>query len=34
MLRVMDEVLTYEVDQILIVEPYDLDALQIEDGKD
>lgn len=34
MLRVIDEVLTYEVDQILIVEPYDLDALQIEDGKD
>lgn len=34
MLRVLDEVLTYEVDQILIVEPSDLDALQIEKGKD
>ena len=34
MLRVLDEVLTYEVDQILIVEPYDLDALQIEEGQD
>lgn len=34
MLRVLDEVLTYEVDQILIVEPTDTDALQIESGKD
>lgn len=34
MLRVLDEVLIYEVDQILIVEPSDLDALQIEKGKD
>lgn len=33
-LRVLDEVLTYEVDQILIVEPYDTEALQIEQGKD
>ena len=33
-LRVLDETLTYEVDQILIVEPYELDALQIEEGKD
>ena len=33
-LRVMDETLTYEVDQILIVEPHELDALQIEEGKD
>lgn len=33
-LRVLDEMLTYEVDQILIVEPYDMDALEIEDGKD
>ena len=32
--RVLDEVLTYEVDQILIVEPYDTDALRIEPGKD
>ena len=34
MLRVLDEVLTYEVDQILIVEPQDTDALQIEPGQD
>ncbi|MGM9584579.1 MAG: class C sortase [Faecousia sp.] len=34
LLRVLDEVLTYEVDQILIVEPYDTDALKIEPGKD
>ena len=34
MLRVLDEVLTYEVDQILIVEPQELDALQIVEGKD
>ena len=34
MLRVLDEVLTYEVDQILIVEPNDLEALQIEEGAD
>ena len=34
MLRILDEVLTYEVDQILIVEPQDTDALQIEEGKD
>ena len=34
MLRVLDEVLTYEVDQILIVEPQETGALQIEDGKD
>ena len=33
-LRVLDEVLTYEVDQILIVEPQDVSALQIEAGKD
>lgn len=33
-LRVLDEVLTYEVDQILIVDPHDTDALQIEEGKD
>ena len=31
---VLDEVLTYEVDQILIVEPDDTDALLIEKGKD
>ena len=33
-IRVLDEVLTYEVDQILIVEPADVSALTIEDGKD
>ena len=34
MFRVLDEILTYEVDQILIVEPHETDALQIEKGKD
>ena len=33
-MRVLDETLTYEVDQILIVEPQELDALAIEEGKD
>ena len=33
-IRVLDEVMTYEVDQILIVEPMDVSALTIEDGKD
>lgn len=33
-IRVLDEVLTYEVDQILIVEPTDTSALMIEQGKD
>ena len=33
-LRVLDEVLTYEVDQILIVEPKDVDNLQIVEGHD
>ncbi len=33
-LNVLDEVLTYEVDQILIVEPYDLSSLQIIPGRD
>ena len=33
-IRVLDEVLTYEVDRILIVEPEDVTALQIEAGKD
>lgn len=33
-LRVLDEVLTYEVDQILIVEPQETGALRIEEGKD
>lgn len=34
LLHVMDEILTYEVDQIRIVEPADLSALEIEEGKD
>ena len=34
MLRILDEVLTYEVDQILIVEPSETDALQIVPGRD
>ena len=34
MFRVLDEVLTYEVDQILIVEPSDVASLHIEEGKD
>ena len=34
MLRVLDNVLTYEVDQILIVEPQEAGALRIEEGKD
>ncbi len=33
-LRVLDEVLTYEVDQILIVEPHETEALLIEEGMD
>ena len=32
--RVLDEVLTYEVDQILIVEPHETEALQIVPGQD
>ena len=34
MVRVLDEVLTYEVDQILIVEPDDVSALQLVPGED
>ena len=34
MLRVLDEVLTYEVDRILIVEPQETEALRIVEGKD
>lgn len=34
MLRVLDNVLTYEVDQILIVEPQETGALRIEERKD
>lgn len=33
-LNVLDETLTYEVDQILIVLPHEVEALQIEEGKD
>ncbi len=33
-LQVLDETLTYEVDQILIVLPDELEALQIEEGQD
>ena len=32
--RVLDEILTYEVDQILIVEPHETKELQIQEGKD
>ena len=32
--RVLDEILTYEVDQILIVDPHDVESLKIEEGKD
>lgn len=34
MLRVLDETLTYEVDQSLIVEPHETDALHIVEGED
>ena len=34
MLRVLDETLSYEVDQILIVEPHEVGALTIEPGQD
>ena len=33
-IRVLDEIMTYEVDQILIVEPYDLSALTIDPAQD
>jgi len=33
-LQILDETLTYEVDQILIVQPSELEALNIEKGKD
>lgn len=33
-LHVLDEPLTYEVDQLLVVEPYQTDALKIDRGKD
>ncbi|MBQ3100740.1 MAG: class C sortase [Clostridia bacterium] len=34
MLWIMDDLLTYEVDQILIVEPDDSEALMVQEGKD
>lgn len=34
MLHVLNEILTYEIDQVLIVEPQDTDPLLIEPGKD
>lgn len=34
LLRVLDETLTYEVDQVLIVLPHEVEALEIEEGKD
>lgn len=34
MIQVLNETLTYEVDQILIVLPYELDALKISEGED
>ncbi len=34
LLRVLDEVLTYEVDQISIVEPQDVSRLQLQEGQD
>ena len=33
-LRILNEVMTYEVDQILIVEPQDISALQVVEGED
>jgi len=34
LLRILNETLTYEVDQILIVEPDEMNKLEIEEGKD
>ena len=34
MMRILDETLTYQVDQILIVEPWNVDALHIVPGED
>lgn len=33
-LRVLDEILTYEVDRILIVEPHDMDHMEVVEGED
>ena len=32
-LHVLNEALSYEVDQILVVKPYQIDALKIDRGK-
>ena len=32
--RILDEILTYEVDQIRIVEPHEVQDLLVEEGKD
>ncbi len=34
MIHVLNETLTYEVDQILIVEPHEMESLKLEEGKD
>ena len=34
LMHILDETLTYQVDQILIVKPWELDGLAIEEGKD
>ena len=34
LMRVLDQVLTYEIDQILIVKPWELDGLEIIEGED
>lgn len=34
MLRILDELMTYEVDRVLVVEPDDVDALLISEGQD
>lgn len=33
-LNVLDQILTYEIDRIIVVEPHDVDSLVIEPGKD
>lgn len=33
-IRTLDEIMTYEIDNILIVEPYDVSSLKIEEGQD
>ena len=34
MIQVLDETLTYEIEKIMIVKPYEVDKLKIEEGKD